>query len=249
MVDGHFISINLCDEPLRFQTRNASGEWTSVVMQPGTFWINPEGQPFSLRVDTQARWAGALVKSRYLDSVLGRHYELHGGFGIVDEQLRHLALALIHQAEPHNRAHDREGKLASTLIRSFVLALGLHHGEQAPEKACRGGITQHQLRVLIEWIDSRLEGSIRIEDMAAKLDLSPAHFAREFKRTTGFTPWTYVMKRRVQRAAALLRRGGPICEIAAQCGFSDQAHFSRTFKQHLGLTPKEFRRAGGYAEM
>src|SRR5262245_45914462 len=83
MVDGHFVSINLSDEPLRLYAGDASGTWTSVLMRPGSFWINPEGQPFSLRVEMPACWATALVDGRFLDNVLGGHFQLNAGFGIV----------------------------------------------------------------------------------------------------------------------------------------------------------------------
>jgi len=68
------------------------------------------------------------------------------------------------------------------------------------------------------------------------------HFAREFKRTAGITPHRYILRKRVERAEALV--GGSdlsLSEIAIASGFSDQSHLTRRFRQMLGATPKEVR--------
>ena len=54
-----------------------------------------------------------------------------------------------------------------------------------------------------------------------------------------------MLRKRIARAKALLSRGEqPVIEIALQCGFSDQSHFSKTFRQVVGVTPSEFRGGG-----
>jgi AraC family transcriptional regulator len=79
--------------------------------------------------------------------------------------------------------------------------------------------------------------------MAALVHLSPYHFARQFKATTGLPPHRYLIARRVERAQHLLRKDDELelAEIALRAGFSDQSKFSFHFKRITGLTPGQFR--------
>ena len=73
--------------------------------------------------------------------------------------------------------------------------------------------------------------------------LSPYHFARQFKASTGRSPHQYVIARRVERAKQLLRGGDDLslAQVAARAGSWDQGHFTRLFKRLVGVTPKHFR--------
>jgi AraC family transcriptional regulator len=71
--------------------------------------------------------------------------------------------------------------------------------------------------------------------------LSPYHFARAFKRSTGFGPYRYVLRRRTERAKRLLAAGNvPLSSVARACGFGSQSHFSARFREMTGLTPRQF---------
>jgi AraC family transcriptional regulator len=87
-----------------------------------------------------------------------------------------------------------------------------------------------------------LEGSPTLEQMAAVAHLSPYHFARRFKATTGLPPYQYVIARRVERAQHLLRKDQELSlvEVALRAGFSDQSKFSFHFKRLVGVTPRQF---------
>ncbi len=92
---------------------------------------------------------------------------------------------------------------------------------------------------MIEAIEDRI-ASLTVGELAAVIGLSPAHFAREFKRATRETPHTFVLRRRLERARQLLIEGCPISEAAQRCGFSDQPHLTRAFKERYGLSPGVF---------
>jgi AraC family transcriptional regulator len=94
-------------------------------------------------------------------------------------------------------------------------------------------------------IEANLELPLRVHDLARAANLSPFHFAREFRKRTGTSPHAYVTAHRIQRACTLLLEGTmTIREISDRVGFSTQAHFSGVFKQRTGTTPGEFRRKG-----
>ncbi|GAB4460603.1 MAG: hypothetical protein OHK0029_24880 [Armatimonadaceae bacterium] len=237
-VDGHYVALNLAEEALEFQ-QLVQRTWLPVRMAPGTFWINPEGQPFSLRVKMTAHWVGVVIGGAFLDKVLGGHHELRGGYGIEDTQLAYLQWALLEEAANGGKTG---APFAQALIQAFCMALGKRHGTAAPELPARGGIAPDELQRLMRWIEAHLGDEVTVEDLASEVSLSVAHFSREFKRSTGETPWGYVVGRRLERARSQLLAGYAASQVAVDCGFSDQAHLSRLFKQHYGTTPGAFRR-------
>jgi len=84
--------------------------------------------------------------------------------------------------------------------------------------------------------------ALRLEDIAAAVQLSPSYLIRTFKAHYGFTPHAYLIDCRLQIARNGLRQGYGIAEVAAQAGFADQAHFQRLFKRTLAATPGEYQR-------
>jgi AraC family transcriptional regulator len=106
-----------------------------------------------------------------------------------------------------------------------------------------GGLPRHKLNSVIEYIMENLDNSPTLEQMATVAHLSPYHFARQFKTTTGQPPHQYVICRRVERARQLLEGKGDVslCEVALRVGFLDQSQFSFHFKRIVGVTPGQFR--------
>ena len=83
---------------------------------------------------------------------------------------------------------------------------------------------------------------IGVDDMAAAAGLSRAHFSREFSRTFGESPKAYLMTRRLERAAALLRNTDrSVAEICLDVGLVGLGSFTTSFKLHFGRTPTEYR--------
>jgi AraC family transcriptional regulator len=105
-----------------------------------------------------------------------------------------------------------------------------------------GVLPRRKLHTVIEYIMENLEGNPTLEQMAAVVHLSPYHFARQFKATTGLPPYQYVIARRVERAQHLLRADDELSlvEVALRVGFSDQSKFSFHFKRIVGVTPRQF---------
>lgn len=104
---------------------------------------------------------------------------------------------------------------------------------------------QPELRVALqrieEWI---LQGeSFRAAALADAARMSPDHFARLFRRATGWSPTDYYQNRRIHHACALLLNSAQsITDVAMTLGYYDGAHFSRLFQRHRGITPRDFRR-------
>lgn len=108
----------------------------------------------------------------------------------------------------------------------------------------KGGLAAHQRRLLVEYIDGRLDQPLSLGELAGLCALSEYHFARMFRQSFGLPPHQYVLARRLERARVLLRSSvQPLGEIALACGFASASHFTNRFRQVLGGTPGEYRQA------
>jgi AraC-like DNA-binding protein len=102
---------------------------------------------------------------------------------------------------------------------------------------------RHLLRAR-DLADSRYAEAIGVEEMAAAAGLSKAHFSREFRRTFGESPYVYLLTRRLERAAALLRNTDhSVAEVCLEVGLQGIGSFTTSFKRMYGMTPTEYRAA------
>lgn len=97
------------------------------------------------------------------------------------------------------------------------------------------------VRRATKFIDANLGQRMGLPRIAAAAGLSPFHFGRLFKQTTGRSPHQFLLERRICVAKEMLRaRQLSVAEIAAELGFYDQSHFSQVFKRNAGMTPRQF---------
>lgn len=100
---------------------------------------------------------------------------------------------------------------------------------------------RHLLRAK-DLADARYFEALGVDDMAAAAGLSRAHFTREFRRAFGDTPHGYLLTRRLERAAALLRTtDNSVAEICVSVGLTSVGSFTTSFKRMFGDTPTAYR--------
>jgi len=106
-----------------------------------------------------------------------------------------------------------------------------------------GVLPRRKLETIADYIMANLDRNPTLEQMAGLVNLSPYHFARQFKAATGLPPHQFLITRRVERAQQLLsgRQDVSLVEVALSAGFSDQSQFSFHFKRIVGVTPGQFR--------
>lgn len=154
----------------------------------------------------------------------------------------HHVIALLDAAVGH-LGHEH------TVHGTIVKAASLLHRQIDPEVTSvsrdgRAGLRAWQARKVLDYIDSHITGPILVADLSALAQLSEAHFSRAFRRTFGTSPHAFVIRRRVEFAAQyMLQTQAPLSDIALRCGFSDQPHLCKQFRQITGHTPAAWRRA------
>lgn len=115
-------------------------------------------------------------------------------------------------------------------------------GGPMPQDDYQSGLSRRTLRRVEEYIDAHLDSALDIEELAACVGISMSHFSRSFYRSSGLTPHSYVMLRRLARARDLLVKTDlALAEVALTTGFADQSHFCRRFREFVGLPPRSFR--------
>jgi sigma-54 dependent transcriptional regulator, acetoin dehydrogenase operon transcriptional activator AcoR len=135
--------------------------------------------------------------------------------------------------EPAIDDHERLGTIA-------VLPEQFRRSAVLPE----GSLPRYKLTRVVEYIEAHIDQTIRLEQLAQAAGVSPFHFHRQFKRSTGSTPHQYIVHKRIERAKTLLSRSDiPLVEVAAQVGFTDQSHFTTAFRRVTSMTPRSYRNA------
>jgi len=103
--------------------------------------------------------------------------------------------------------------------------------------------TSRQLLRAKDLADARYSEPLGVEDMARAAGLSRGHFSTRFKEAFGVSPHAYLLTRRLERAAAMLRNTDyPVAYICVSVGLSSVGSFTTSFKRAFGATPTEYRR-------
>lgn len=105
------------------------------------------------------------------------------------------------------------------------------------------GLARWQERRAVDFLRAHLAEDVALETLAAEAKLSPSHFARMFKATTGLPPAAYQRRLRLEEAQRLmLTTDLPVTEIALRVGYDTPQAFARMFRAETGTTPSDWRR-------
>jgi AraC family transcriptional regulator len=130
-----------------------------------------------------------------------------------------------------------EGAVASLGV---ALVRAARHGVAPPH---RGGLAPLPLKRVLELMEAEIAADLSLDVLARVAGVSPTHFCRAFKISTGMPPAKYLSDRKIEFARRLLAdRRLSLVEIAFAVGFSGQAQFTTAFRRATGTTPGQWRR-------
>lgn len=163
---------------------------------------------------------------RILQSRGGRHVFAPNAFPSLIQAIRELVDSCSAGARMSESA-------CSQLIHRVLCELLLGGEGQAENEA---------VAAALRCIHSRLHQPLTVRDAAAAARLSPAHFSRVFKAQTGYSPYEYILLRRIDEAKHLLTSTGlSVKEVAYQVGYNSEENFIHSFQKKVGVSPGVFR--------
>jgi AraC family transcriptional regulator len=153
-----------------------------------------------------------------------------------DPTLHHIGMALRAGVQTGAALDRMYGEALSTALAVHLLR---EYAAVLPPQRQYDGLPREKLVRAVEYIQDQLNTDLTVSGIAQAVAISPDHFARLFKKSTGQSPYQYVVEARVRKAKELLTTGNfTISEAAYQVGFVDQSHLTRHFKRIFGLPPK-----------
>jgi len=170
------------------------------------------------------------------DQELKRHFRLAG------EELDQARTQLVRLAELLNSREAGHGFEAQITFMQMVLTLSRLYGQQATEQQGNAQGDLVALADLLAYLRHHLAEELTLPVLAQRFGRSPATLLRDFRRATGLPPMQYLAKLRVRAAASLLAESDlTVSDVATRVGLQDSNYFSRIFRRHLGMSPRQWR--------
>jgi AraC family transcriptional regulator len=210
------------------------GGSASVMCQPGTLRYLPPGQKHSNVFRTGAVCLLVEIEPAALERVAAHTKTLERPGEIQSIVSSWLAQRLYHEF----RNGDPIALLSLEGILLEILAEGARHaGGSGPVR-----MVPLWLRTAREYLESNFLRSLSLAEVSTVAGVHRVHLSREFRRHFAITVGEFLRRKRVEHACHLVSKTNePLADVAMTCGFSDQSHFSATFRRQVGLTPGRFR--------
>jgi AraC family transcriptional regulator len=226
-----------------FQYRSAQG---SAVLAPGAVLLGNEGTCFECGHEhgTGDRCLAFHFAPDHLEAIVAA---MPGGrrtaFAVARLPPLPSLIPLIAAAEAAREGAELE-ELALRLAGAAAMALA------SRQRTAHRPSPRDERRVTdaLRRIEAQAHEQLTLADLAREAAMSPYHFLRTFREVAGMTPYQFVLRTRLHRAAVLLRRSdASISTIAFDAGFSDLSTFNRRFRRVMGSSPRAYRARGRMA--
>lgn len=186
--------------------------------------------------DIVARMNDMIPRSRYsgeweYDSKESVHFKNTGSVDLLISKLFHI----------FTEEHEQRDFLVELNISELIVHMLQTESRELLLKNYRNHVTKNGLAAAIEYIQNNLNNDISSKKLASVACMSKATFYRYFKNEFGMSPVEYINQQRVKRAQKLLRQQKKsVTDVTYDLGYSSISHFIKLFKDHTGLTPKQY---------
>ena len=227
--------------------RRVDDRWSRAACAPGDTSLLTIAQQshwhWTEDIDVSHIYLSNPLMSRIAGDVMERSVEdvqLHDVLRADDPTLQAITDAITGEAVKPEMGGSLYAEALGTQLAVHLLRKYAEVSFRAP--IAGGRLSPAQMRRVLDLIEARMHESLSLEDMAEAAGLGVCTFHRRFRATQGRAPHAFVIDQRVKRAQQLLVAGDQaVKEVAASCGFSDQAHLTRVLRARLGVTPAQLR--------
>ena len=235
-----------------FRERERGGAWVTRHIRPGDFFVTRSKTPYEVGFSSPAGQELETISIHLgIDPFRAALQAAHPGgadevevidfFGR-DEAVTHLCFACAGMLAAQTPGNSRRVADLTRLFASFLVEKYTAAAMEQPD--FRGGLPIRQLHKVEDYLSEHLAEDISVGALSALVDLSPFHFCRVFKQTTGMSPLQFVTRGRMARAQQLIRETSrSLIEIGLDVGYTSPSHFAQVFRRVVGVTPTDFRNA------
>jgi len=205
-------------------------------------WVRWRSPIQILKIDLPDQAFQAIAQEVGADSI-----EIASSTDYKDERVA----ALISAFQAEHAAGFLSGSLfIDSIAQAIAAALVESRGVlRRPLRRVKCGLTPMQVARVSEMIHSHLDRDLSLAELAAAAGLSTGYFSQMFRTATGQSPHQFVLAARIERAKSLLKGSQRVIDVALRCGFKTQQHFSRVFRTMCDVSPTEYRRHEGMADV
>lgn len=246
---GYAVVLCLSHQPYRGHQAIGSYRYSGLYSN-GDLSLTPLHLPASYRAEGDDRFLSVQFSRSFLHRIAAatseqdpENLDLSFQFHVRDPQLMQFLLLL------RTELHQGESKSSHVYVSSLANLIALHlirnYSAFSNRRQAIDGkhhFADRKFSQVATYIESHLDRPLKLADVAKVAGLSPHHFGRLFKQSTGFSPRQYIIRQRVQKARQLLLNSElSLADISIECGFHSQSHFGKSFKDLMGLTPGHYR--------
>jgi AraC family transcriptional regulator len=228
-------------------TADSPESYLGQKFNPGEIWHNLPNVPFTQELPNSCSFIVLFVEERILLENFripeNKKITFLKNFNIRDWNIENLIMLLYSEMLTKNRN-------GSNFSRSLIQAFSIYYVKNYSDyndimrlSSKRSKSCNIDIEAVAEYISRNIKGPISIEDLAEMCNASRFYFLKEFRRIMGITPYQYILKMKMDRAKELLMEDDTrVIDVAYQMGFSDQSHFTNTFKKYFGFSPGNFKK-------
>lgn len=235
------------------EEREIGGDWQTSHVKSHDFFLTHSHSPYEIRWqandDTPFEVMHLYLPIPLLETVArktpkqtGQSYSCFLGevSGIRDEKVSTF-LGLIYNeitgTQPASLTYI-EG-----IVQSLTVHLVRQYGRSDKDAKNSGSrLPAHRLHRVQSYFKDHIDEKFDLDICAKEAGLSPYHFSRLFKKTTGTTPSHYFIAQKIAKSQQLMRETDlSILEISLMLGYESSSHFSKIFKRETGVTPRQYR--------
>lgn len=132
----------------------------------------------------------------------------------------------------------KNDKMIENCLSQFINTLKLYSQEKQSEYSELDFKGYHQIS---SYIENHIHDKFSLNELSKVANINKFGFTKKFKVLTGMTPMNYVLMRKIFSSKALIKSNLELTEIAYKYNFTDMAHFSKTFKRFIGISPKKYK--------
>jgi AraC-like DNA-binding protein len=242
---NHYLGLMLDGwHTVRWIHRDEERRWTE---QAGTLHFRPcdgEHSHFAIHSESPGEAVAFYIPDRHLHGIahsegIERRIEFRRQL-LPDDRVLRQALLTVASCDPH--CPEAAG-CADEAARRLILRLTEISGGGSPDWHDDASVFERRtLLDLVAYIDDNLRIAPSLSDMGWRVGVSPSHFAKKFRHSTGLSLYRFINRRRILRSLRTLKTDDPLASVALDLGFSSQSHFTRLFSDLTGMTPAKYRK-------